>query len=216
VRGASGPLLRPAGSCSFKFNQLREIENRTRPQWLGHFQLLDKLGTGGFGTVWKARDTKLDRLVAVKIPRRAPVSPADEEAFLREARAAAQLGHPGIVAVHEVGRQKSGELYIVSDFVQGTNLVDRLIAAPFTPREAAELTAQIAEALHHAHEQGVIHRDLKPANIMLESWSKDEEGTSNEHGPTTKDNSQRATDHGQLIPNFLILDSRSVKPPKSR
>lgn len=156
-------------SCGSNFNLLHETESWSpAPQWLDHFQLLDKLGTGGFGTVWKARDTKLDRLVAVKIPRRAQVSPAEEEAFLREARAAAQLRHPSIVAVHEVGRQESGDLYIVSDFVQGTTLADRLTTGPFTPREAAELTAQIADALHHAHEQGVIHRDLKPSNIMLE------------------------------------------------
>ena len=156
-------------SCGSAFNLLPETESWVpTPQWLDHFQLLDELGTGGFGTVWKARDTKLDRLVAVKIPRRSHVSPAEEEAFLREARAAAQLRHPHIVAVHEVGRQESGDLYIVSDFVQGTTLADRLSACPFTPREAAALAAQIADALHHAHESGVIHRDLKPSNIMLE------------------------------------------------
>ena len=108
------------------------------------------LGTGGFGTVWKAHDTKLDRLVALKIPRLEKFDRDYAELFLREARAAAQLRHPHIVAVHEVGRE-NGTLYIVSDFVQGVTLADRLTAGPYTPREAAELVAQVADALHHLH-----------------------------------------------------------------
>ena len=135
---------------------------------IGHFQLLEAVGSGSFGTVWKARDTKLDRLVALKIPRRDQVAPEDAEFFLREARAVAQLRHQSIVAVHEVGRE-DGTLYIVSDFIQGMTLADRLSSGPCPPREAADLAAQIADGLHHAHEAGVIHRDLKPHNIMLES-----------------------------------------------
>jgi len=156
-------------SCGSSFDLARP----TKSYWLsrrkiGHFELLDQLGIGGFGTVWKARDTKLDRLVAIKVPRIDNVDQEHAELFLREARAAAQLRHPQIVAVHEVGRD-DGTLYIVSDFVEGVTLADRLTAGPFTPREAAELLAQVAEALHHAHEAGVIHRDLKPQNIMLDS-----------------------------------------------
>ncbi|HUE75052.1 MAG TPA: serine/threonine-protein kinase [Pirellulaceae bacterium] len=135
---------------------------------IGHFTLLEQLGSGGFGTVWKAKDTRLDRLVAVKIPHRDQVDPAKAELFLREARATAQLRHANIVAVHEVGRNDD-TLYIVSDFIQGVTLADRLTAGPFALREAAELLARIAEALHHAHEAGVIHRDLKPQNIMLDA-----------------------------------------------
>src|SRR5262245_35465781 len=144
-------------SCGSAFSLIPATECYTpTTRSIGHFELLEQLGSGSFGSVWKARDKQLDRLVAVKIPRRDQVD-SDAELFLREARAAAQLRHPQIVAVHEVGRE-DGTLYIVSDFVQGVTLADRLTAGRLTPREAAELLAQVAAALHHAHEAGVIHR----------------------------------------------------------
>jgi serine/threonine protein kinase len=135
---------------------------------LGQFELLDTLGSGAFGAVWKARDTTLDRLVAIKVPHRDKLRPAESEMFLREARAAAQLRHPHIVGVHEVGL-KDDIVYIVSEFVDGVSLADWLTARRPGIREAAELCVEIADALHHAHECGVIHRDLKPANILLDA-----------------------------------------------
>lgn len=134
---------------------------------IGHFQLLESVGGGQFGTVWKARDTKLDRIVAVKIPRRGQIEGPEAEMFIREARAAAQVKHPGVVGVHEVGRE-DGTLYIVSDFIDGCSLKDWLSGRQLTPREAAELCHKIAEALQVAHESGVIHRDLKPGNVMMD------------------------------------------------
>jgi serine/threonine protein kinase len=118
--------------------------------------------------VWKARDTELDRIIALKIPRKGQLDLNETEQFLREARAAAQLRHANIVSVHEVGRDHD-TVFIVSDFVEGTTLADRLMAQRFSVRESAELCAKIAKALHHAHESGVIHRDLKPGNIMLDA-----------------------------------------------
>jgi WD40 repeat protein/HEAT repeat protein/tRNA A-37 threonylcarbamoyl transferase component Bud32 len=138
-----------------------------RRQAFGHFELIEQLGTGAFGAVWKARDTKLDRTVALKIPRKGQLSPEEAEKFVREARAAAQLQHPGIVSVYEVGRE-GDTLYIVSEFVEGLPLADWLTGQRPTYRESAELCIKIADALHHAHEHGVIHRDLKPSNVLLD------------------------------------------------
>ena len=139
-----------------------------RVKTVGHFDLIEALGTGAFGTVWKARDTGLDRTVAVKIPRRGQLDSVEEELFLREARAAAQLHHPNIVDVHEVGRD-GDVIYIVSDLVRGATLSDWLSTQRFTQREVAELCVKIADGLHHTHEAGVTHRDLKPGNIMLDA-----------------------------------------------
>ena len=157
-------------SCDSRFSLVGD-QTATAPRGIaatiGRFELLDQVGIGAFGSVWKARDPELDRLVAVKVPRKQQLSAADVEQFLREARSAAQLKHPGIVSVHEVGRDDD-RIYIVSDFVEGVTLADRLSAGHPSVRESAELCLQVAEALDHAHEQGVIHRDLKPSNIMLD------------------------------------------------
>jgi WD40 repeat protein len=135
---------------------------------VGKFELLDELGSGGFGTVWRARDTELDRLVALKLPHPGRLgTPQDRERFLREGRHAARLRHPNIVSVHEVG-QHDGLPYLVSDFVAGLSLADCLTGRRLTFREAAEVVAQVADALAYAHAQGVIHRDVKPSNILLE------------------------------------------------
>jgi serine/threonine protein kinase len=134
---------------------------------IGQFKLLDKVGVGAFGSVWSARDTELDRMVAIKIPRKGQLAAEDTEQFLREARATAQLNHPNIVRVYEVGRE-GDRIYIVTDYVQGVDLANWLTEQHATPREAAELCSKLAGALQHAHEHGVIHRDLKPSNIMLD------------------------------------------------
>lgn len=162
-------------SCGSAFNLAADghtiTDDGSHAQTVAHFQLLERLGQGAFGSVWKARDTELDRSVAVKIPRKGQLTTTESEQFLREARSAAQLRHPNIVPVHEVGRDE-GTLYIVSDFIEGLSLADWLTGQRLTTREAAELCTTIALALDHAHEAGVIHRDLKPANIMLDDQSQ--------------------------------------------
>ena len=168
-------------SCGSCFNLAKDTETAqddgTHGKTLGHFQLLHCLGQGAFGAVWKARDTKLDRIVAIKIPRKENLTEADAEKFLREARAAAQVRHPNIVSVHEVGRE-DGCIYIASDFIDGASLDEWVQAHPLTVRESVELCATIAEALHHAHEAGVVHRDLKPQNILVTVARRASEGSS--------------------------------------
>ena len=134
---------------------------------IGHFELVEQLGSGGCGTVWKANDLELKRIVAIKIPRKRSIGSEGEEQFLREARAVAQLNHAGIVTIHEVGRDDD-RLYIVSDYIKGVDLSEWLTAKKMSAREAATLCISVADALHHAHEKGIVHRDLKPANIMLD------------------------------------------------
>src|SRR6516225_2155313 len=136
---------------------------------LGKFELLGLVGAGAVGSVYKARDTELGRTVAVKVPRAGNLgSSGDADRFLREARSVAQLRHPSIVPVFEIG-QDSGLPYLVSEFVHGITLGDLLTSERLPPRAAAELVADIADALHYAHGQGVVHRDVKPSNIMLET-----------------------------------------------
>ncbi|HEV3259848.1 MAG TPA: protein kinase, partial [Gemmataceae bacterium] len=136
-------------------------------QKLGRFELLEEVGQGAFGTVYKALDRGLDRTVAVKVPRAGNLPGGqDLDRFLREARSAAQLRHPSIVSVHEVG-QADGLPYLVSDFVHGVTLADLLTARRPALQESARLIAAVADALQYAHERGVIHRDVKPSNIML-------------------------------------------------
>jgi serine/threonine protein kinase len=135
---------------------------------IAHFELLQRLGMGSFGTVWKARDTKLDRTVALKIPRRGNLSSSQVEEFLHEARVAARLRHPQIVSVHEIGRE-GDNVYIVSDLVDGVSLEKYQAARPLTQREAVQLLVTVCDALHFAHELGVVHRDLKPGNILIDA-----------------------------------------------
>lgn len=157
--------------CDCCGNRLRLAQDETKDYKttlgtkLGHFELTEKIGVGGFGTVFKARDTELDRIVAVKVPRKSDLEPSEIEQFLREARIAAQLKHPNIARIHEIGREDD-TIFIVCDFVNGVLLSDWMTRR-LTHRESAELCEKIARALHYAHETGVVHRDLKPANIII-------------------------------------------------
>lgn len=158
-------------SCNGRFSlagddpKLRSQEPILR---IAHFEIIQRLGMGGFGTVWKAQDTRLGRTVALKIPRRGRLAKDDIEEFYHEARVAARLRHANIVSVHEIN-QDGDNFYIISDFIEGVSLAKFNEQHRLTFRQAAELLATICDALHFAHQAGVVHRDLKPGNILLDA-----------------------------------------------
>ena len=136
---------------------------------LDRFELLQELGVGSFGQVFRARDLELDRIVAIKILRAGRLASSEEvDRFVREARSAAQLKHPGIVSIYGTGQTEDGTCYLVEEFVPGTTLAARFSAGRFDFRAAAQLIAEAAEALDYAHRHSIIHRDIKPSNILLD------------------------------------------------
>ncbi len=153
---------------------------------LGPYEILAPLGAGGMGEVYRARDTRLGRDVAVKVvhPRLA-ADPERLSRFEKEARAAAQLDHPNILVVHDVGTHE-GSPFIVSELLQGESLREKL-GTPLPPKKAVDYAIQIAHGLAAAHEKGIVHRDIKPENVFV-----------------TKDGHVKILDFGvaKLLPSF--------------
>jgi dipeptidyl aminopeptidase/acylaminoacyl peptidase len=134
---------------------------------LGQYEIVARLGAGGMGEVYRARDTRLGRDVAVKaLSAELSLDPSRLARFETEARSASALNHPNIVTIHEVGRDAAGP-FIVMELVEGRTLRDILYTGPLPVRRALNLAAQLADALARAHEAGIVHRDLKPENIMV-------------------------------------------------
>lgn len=134
---------------------------------LGPYEIIEAAGAGGMGEVYKARDTRLDRIVAIKIlPQSMSVNPDLRARFEREAKAISSLNHPNICTLHDVGQQ-DGLDYLVMEYLDGETLVDRMKKGPINLIEVYDIAIQIADALDKAHGQGLIHRDLKPGNVML-------------------------------------------------
>jgi eukaryotic-like serine/threonine-protein kinase len=143
------------------------------PQHIGRYRVEKILGQGGFGIVYLAHDEQLQRLVAIKVPHRKLVDrPEAAEAYLTEARTVANLDHPNIVPVHDVGSTDDCPCYVVSKYIDGTDLATRLKHSRLPLPETVELAATVAEALHHAHKQGLVHRDIKPGNLLLDRSGK--------------------------------------------
>jgi WD40 repeat protein/tRNA A-37 threonylcarbamoyl transferase component Bud32 len=131
------------------------------------YEILGELGRGGMGVVYKARQLRLRRLVALKVIRTEQLAPDSLKRFRAEARAVASLQHPNIVQIHEAGEQ-NGLPYLALEYVDGGSLADLLRGFPLPPTEAARLVETLARAVHAAHQRGIIHRDLKPANVLLQ------------------------------------------------
>jgi serine/threonine protein kinase len=137
------------------------------PRAFGRYRLLDCLGRGGMGAVFRAHDTQLDRTVALKVPFLGADETALRDRFLREARAAAALHHPNVCPVYDVG-EFAGMPYLTMAFIEGPSLAAAMESGrAFTPKQAALLVRKVAQAMHAAHAVGVVHRDLKPANVLL-------------------------------------------------
>jgi len=134
---------------------------------LGPYEILSALGAGGMGEVYRARDARLDRMVAIKVlPEHRSTSPQVRERFGREARAISSLSHPHICALYDIGNQ-DGIDYLVMEYLEGETLAGRLKKGALPLDVALRYAIEIAEALDQAHRHGVVHRDLKPGNLML-------------------------------------------------
>lgn len=153
------------------------------PRRIGGYEILEEIGRGGMGVVYRARQVRLNRIVALKvILAGAYAGRKQRERFQREAQAAARFDHPNIVRVFEVG-EHDGHPFCAMEYVGGGSLADHLTGAPWAPQAAAELVARLARAVQHAHERGVVHRDLKPANVLLAPVAEGPEAESGESGP---------------------------------
>src|SRR5580698_3259223 len=137
--------------------------NRT----LSHYRIVEQIGAGGMGVVYRARDEQLERDVAIKVLSRGVLaSDAARKRFRKEALSLARLNHPNIATVHEFGTQDDTD-FLVTEFIPGLTLDIKLTQGPLSPAEIVRLGVQLAEGLAAAHQQGVVHRDLKPGNLRL-------------------------------------------------
>ncbi|MFG0304925.1 MAG: protein kinase [Phycisphaerales bacterium JB040] len=196
---------------------------------IGPYEIESELGRGGMGVVYRARDTRLDRTVAVKaLPEELARDPVRLERFEREARTLAQLNHPNIAGIHGL-EEHDGHRYLVLEFVEGETLADRLDRGAIEPDEAVELGTQIAAGVGAAHDAGVIHRDLKPGNIMITpegrakvldfGLARNDDGTSSSGGGLSQSptmTSPARHQHSPTIPGAILGTAAYMSPEQAR
>ncbi len=130
-----------------------------------HYKIIEKLGEGGMGEVFKAQDTKLDRFVALKfLPSQLTASEQDKARFIQEAKSASAMNHPNVCTIHSI-EEHNKQLFIVMEYIEGTTLRDN--KQTLSEKKILEIAAQVADGLGAAHEKGIVHRDIKPENIMI-------------------------------------------------
>ncbi|MGB5896375.1 MAG: serine/threonine-protein kinase, partial [Ignavibacteriaceae bacterium] len=133
-----------------------------------HYKILEKLGEGGMGVVYKAEDTKLHRQVALKfLPSSLTSDPDAKERFIQEARAASALDHPNVCTIHEINETEDGQMFIAMACYEGMTLSDKIANGQIPIDEIIDIVIQITSGLVKAHQQNIIHRDIKPANIVV-------------------------------------------------
>jgi WD40 repeat protein/serine/threonine protein kinase len=168
---------------------------------IGQYELLEQVGHGGMGVVYKARQLNLDRIVAIKMILTVQSTPTQRARFRQEAEAVARLHHPNIVQIYEVG-EENGCAYLSMEYVDGNSLEQEITHGPFQPRAAATLIETLAHAMHYAHGLGVIHRDLKPANVLMERCPS----TSVRHESGSRSPTHGASDSANSDARPLITD----------
>ncbi|MFQ5709521.1 MAG: serine/threonine-protein kinase, partial [bacterium] len=135
---------------------------------ISHYKILQKLGTGGMGVVYKAQDTKLDRFVALKfLPPHLSQDEENKKRFIQEAKAASALDHPNICTIYEVGETEDGQMFIAMAYYEGESLKAKIQGGPLPIDEVLNIAIQIAGGLVKAHSKKIVHRDIKPANILI-------------------------------------------------
>jgi serine/threonine-protein kinase len=177
-------------------------------RYFGDYEVMDELGRGGMGVIYRTRQVSLNRPVALKLIRAGVLAGADElRRFQNEAEAVARLDHPGIVPIYEVGEHE-GQRYFSMKLVSGGSLSGRIATYRDDPTAATSLLIEVAEAVHHAHMRGILHRDLKPANIVL-----DDEGR-----PIVTDFSlaKRVEVDSELTATGAVLSTPAYMPPNRR